>query len=103
MEKVPTSEVEAIELLRSRGYNEDLDFTGDCMTCRRTRNRHAFDDAIVDYTYRFEGESDPDDESIVLGITVPGMGDDGAPLMGVLISAYGADIDPAVADFLRDL
>lgn len=103
MSAVPTSEVEAIDHLRARGYVDDLDFTGDCMTCRRTRVQHLFADATVDYTYRFEGASNPDDESIVLGITVAGGDDDGSDLHGVLVSAYGPDMDPAVADFLRRL
>jgi hypothetical protein len=53
---------------------------------------------VVDHTFRFEGVSDPGDEDIVLGISLPDWG-----VKGVLTSAYGADVEPEQARVLRAL
>ena len=42
--------------------------------------------AVVDQQFRFEGDSDPGDEAIVLGITLPEW-----DKKGILVSAYGPD------------
>ena len=50
---------------------------------------HPLQSAVVDYTFRFEGDSDPGDEAIVLGVHC---GD--SDRKGVVVSAYGPDADP---------
>jgi hypothetical protein len=54
--------------------------------------------AIVDHVYRFEGDSDPADEAIVLGVHCPNLG-----VRGVVVSAYGPSIDRDHEAVLRAL
>ena len=46
--------------------------------------------------YRFEGTSDPDDEMLVLGVSCPR-----CQARGVIVSAYGVDVDADQAEALR--
>jgi hypothetical protein len=52
----------------------------------------------VDATFRFEGQSDPDDESIVLALRCPN-----CHTKGVLVAAYGSMLDGAEATTLAAL
>ena len=54
--------------------------------------------ATVDSTWRFEGASDPDDESIVLAVRCPACG-----TRGVLTTAYGAMLSGPEALALAEL
>ena len=58
---------------------------------------HALEEAVVDYQFRFEGDSDPGDEAIVLGISCAGV------QRGVLVSGFGPSADPEHAAILRAL
>jgi hypothetical protein len=49
-------------------------------------------------TYRYEGNTDPGDESVVFGIVCPDCG-----AKGIVVSAYGPDADPEVFDLLTRL
>ena len=52
----------------------------------------------VTQTYRYEGNTDPRDESVVFGIVCPGCG-----ARGIVVSAYGPDADPEIFDLLTRL
>ena len=62
--------VEAIERLRSDGYVSDLFAspagTLDCRACGASHDPEALD---VQETVRFEGDSNPDDEAILLAVS----------------------------------
>ena len=51
---------------------------------------------VVDRTYRFEGPSDPDYESLVLALRDPATG-----ARGVLVTAYGPSASAAEGEVLR--
>ena len=55
------------------------------------------DEVMIDNFYRFEGESDPADNSILYLITT----NDGR--QGTLIDAYGVYDDSKVSEFIRDV
>lgn len=55
------------------------------------------DDVTVDAVYRFEGPSDPADESILFAVTMP------CGHRGVLPAAYGKDTEPDVVDVVTRL
>ncbi|MGC1513560.1 MAG: hypothetical protein WA797_11660 [Acidimicrobiales bacterium] len=48
--------------------------------------------------FRFEGDSDPGDEAIVLGIECPACN-----RRGIIVSAYGPDADPHLLALLDRL
>ena len=86
----------AIDDLRRRGFTQDFNLADNCLVC----NGQAFspDDFEISEVYRFEGDSDPGDESVVYGIE----GRNG--VKGVLVNGYGYSSEPmgeAVVQKLR--
>lgn len=94
----PDTVTEAVAFLTSEGYTDDLQLDANGVRCDRTDGVVPVDEAIVDYTFRFEGPSDPADEAIVLGVRLPSRG-----IKGVLVSAYGPDADPGCVETLNAL
>ena len=74
---------EAINGLRERGYTEDLNLKSHCLECASADLQLHPEHFTVDEYHRFEGASNPDDNSIVYAISST----DG--LKGILIDAYG--------------
>ena len=90
--------VAAIEGLRGAGYQLDFNIAFDSLLCRQTGvclNPGQFE--IVAH-YRFEGNSDPEDSSVLYAIESK----DGA-MKGILVSAYGAYSDPVSDEMIRKL
>lgn len=82
----------ALQQLRSRGYTEDFNLRPDCLYCAARDLRLAPEQFKVDAVFRFEGPSDPADQSILYAISAPGL-----DLRGVLVNAYGVYADPLTA------
>lgn len=74
-------------------YGDDLRFDGGELHCAQCGQTHDTKAAEVEQVRRFEGPSDPADEAIVLGLRCPHCG-----AGGVLVSAYGPDADPSLAE-----
>ena len=74
--------VEAITDLKSRGFNLDLNIEFDKLL-RNGNHLNACDFEIVE-THRFEGDSNPEDEDIVLA-----MASKTSPMKGVFTGAFG--------------
>jgi ribosomal protein S8 len=75
---------EAIDLLRKEGYVEDFNLLKDKISCQSKAIYLFTDDFQIDKYYRFEGNSDPADESIVYAIS-----SEKYALKGVLVDGYG--------------
>jgi len=88
---VPTPETitEAVAFLAAEGYVEDFTIGPTGIAHVGHDLPHPVAETTVDYTFRFEGPSDPGDEAIVLGVTCGRWGE-----KGVVVSAYGPDADP---------
>src|SRR5258706_9571832 len=91
----PETVTEAVTFLESEGYRDDLVLRREGLTCAAVPGSHPLEHAVVDYTFRFEGPSDPADEAIVLGISLPDWG-----RKGVLVSAVGPAVEPEEAELL---
>ena len=89
---------EAIALLEADGYRSDFSFTDGSVRCAACDVRHRPPQLLVRRTFRFEGESDPGDEMIVLGVECPACG-----VRGVVVSAYGPDASPEFIELLQQL
>lgn len=79
---------EAVNDLQRRGYTEDFllqDGEG-CLICKRHSLELSPDEFIIDEIHRFEGMTDPADESIVFAIS---SGD--YCIKGLVINSFGAD------------
>ena len=69
--------------LKKRGYTEDLNLQGTCVECPSYMLHFSPEDFAIDEYYRFEGMSNPSDNSIVYAISSK------SGLKGVLVDAYG--------------
>jgi hypothetical protein len=91
----PDTVTEAVALLASKGYVDDFRLSAEGIVDARTTEVHPLHNAVVDYTFRFEGDSDPGDEAIVLGVHCRDW-----DRKGVVVSAYGPGADPEHAALL---
>lgn len=76
----------AINDLKKRGYTEDFNLKENCISCNS--GDYKADDFEIKEVYRFEGDSDPGDEAIVLGI------ESKSGVKGVLVNGYGYSSEP---------
>jgi hypothetical protein len=89
---------DAMAKLEADGYRSDFSFTDGSVRCVACDVRHTPPQLVVRHTFRFEGETDPGDEMIVLGIECPACG-----VRGVVVSAYGPDASPEFIELLQHL
>ncbi len=87
-----------MQQLRDRGFDLDADIRDGGVQFRVDGTWTPVAAAEVEEIRRYEGTSDPGDETIVLGIH-----DRDSDQRGVLVAAYGQDVEPETADCLREL
>jgi len=93
----PETVTEAVQYLAERGYVDSFALDTEGLTGPGAEQLHALDEAVVDYQFRFEGDSDPGDEAIVLGISCA------CAQRGVVVSGFGPSADVEHAAVLRAL
>jgi hypothetical protein len=69
--------------LKRRGYSEDLNLKATCIECPTHNLQFHPEEFTIDEFYRFEGMSNPSDNSIVYAISSE------SGIKGVLVDAYG--------------
>ena len=89
---------EAINGLRSRGFERDFNIAFDKLICRETELCLNPDDFEIVEVYRFEGETNPSDEDVVYAVESK----DGKT-KGVITTAYGAYAEEISTDLLKKL
>ncbi len=77
---------EAVNDLQRRGYADDLALAEHCLVCDARGLSLDPAEFEIDEFHRFEGNSDPEDQSIVYAISSK----DHA-IKGILVNAYGMD------------
>ncbi len=77
---------EILEKLKNEGYTTDFNLRDNCIICHEHGNALELhpEDFVVDRYFRFEGNSDPDDQAIVYAISSPKHN-----IKGVLVNGYG--------------
>lgn len=75
--------VDALRDLKLRGYVNDFNLKPECLECKTLELELHPENFEITETYRFEGDSSPDDNSILYAIE----SSDG--IKGVLVDAYG--------------
>lgn len=89
------SPVHAIEELKKKGFTEDFNLKDNCIVCNDQKfNANEFE---IKEVYRFEGNSDPGDEAIVLGI------ESSNGIKGILVNGYGYSSEPMGDEIERKL
>lgn len=97
--KYMTTESEALDHLSDMGYTANLELRGDGQVAVAGQDKptwHATD-VIIEERCRYEGLSNPDDESLILGVALP----DGSK--GALAMPYGPDVSGPQADAIRSM
>jgi len=89
---------ETLNDLRKEGYTEDFNLRSNCLECRQGQIKVFADDFKVDKFFRFEGESNPSDSSILYAISSDRLG-----LKGVLVNAYGIYSEPITDEMVERL
>jgi hypothetical protein len=79
--------VEALDDLKKRGYDADFEMQSNCLYCSNLDLRLNEEEFSVDEVYRFEGDSNPDDNAIVYALTSP------TGVKGTIVDGYGASAD----------
>ena len=96
MADAPDTVTDAVRLLREAGYEADFSLHVDDIGCSVCGAQHSASGAIIERVFRFEGDTDPADEAIVVGLRCPDCG-----ARGVLASAFGHGAEPGLADLVR--
>lgn len=91
------SMIDALNDLRKRGYEADFETSSDCLYCSDLDIRLNPEEFHVDESYRFEGTSDPEDNSVVYAIS------SSSGVKGTLVDGYGAYSDNMNFDMAKKL
>lgn len=91
---------EAVNDLVKRGYTSDfnLNHESDCLVCNQSSTSLSPEDFEIDETYRFEGDTNPDDETIVFAISSAKNN-----IKGIVVNAYGMYEDAATSKIVKYL
>jgi hypothetical protein len=93
-----TTLVDAINGLKKQGYTEDFNIKENCIDCRDGEYQLSPEDFKVDNVFRFEGESDPDDQTVLYAIS-----SEKYKLKGVLVNGYGIYSDAGANEIIKKL
>jgi hypothetical protein len=88
---------EAVNGLKTRGYDIDFNLEYDCIYCPKKPLRLSPDEFEIAEVYRFEGNSDPADEAIVYAI------ESKHGHKGILVNGFGISSDPVNDAMVRKL
>lgn len=91
---------EAVNDLQKRGYTTDflISEEKDCFLCKQGTLELSPDEFCIDEVYRFEGMTDPGDESILYAVS-----SDKHNLKGLIINSYGADFGYRASQLVKKL
>ena len=89
------SMTECVEKMSSKGYSYNFRATDEGLVCNETEELFKPEQVKIPNFFRFEGMSDPNDNSILYAIET----DNG--LKGTLVDGYGASSNPDVDEFIK--
>lgn len=89
---------ETINGLIKLGYTHDFNIKDECIVCHKINVVLSPDDFQIDQVYRFEGNSDPEYQSILYAISSAKYG-----LKGTLVDGYGTSFDEASSKLIEKL
>src|SRR5688500_1858141 len=89
--------VDALNDLKKRGYDADFEPDSNCLYCNNLDLRLKEAEFQVDEVYRFEADSNPDDNSVVYALT----SDTG--VKGTIVNGFGTSAENIIFDMARKL
>lgn len=87
--------VEVLNDLKDQGYDTDFNFSDGKLSALGSSDKYEAKEIKINNEFRFEGESNPADSSILYAIEAK----DGTK--GTLVDSYGADTHTELEDFLK--
>jgi hypothetical protein len=96
-ETMPTLS-ETLNRLQAEGYTEDFNLDAAYLTGKRSAIRLTPEEFAIDQHFRFEGNSDPDDEAVVYAISSAKFN-----LKGTLVNGYGINSNAASDELVKAL
>ncbi len=87
--------VETLQNLRKQGYVCDFLLNGGKIHCKDTDEKFNANELLIDRVYRFEGESNPDDMSVLYAISSSN------GTKGIIVDAYGTYEDEELGEFMK--
>jgi len=90
--------VDAINGLKTQGYTEDFNLRENHIACSTGNYQLSPDDFKVDNVFRFEGESDQEDQAVLYAIS-----SEKYNIKGVLVNAYGVYSDTQANEIIKKL
>ncbi|WP_338791966.1 phosphoribosylpyrophosphate synthetase [Bernardetia sp. Wsw4-3y2] len=89
---------ETMNALKNKGYSTDFNLKKDCLVCEKDgKEIHVYPSEFeIEDTFRFEGETNPSDASILYAIK-----SDKHNLKGVLVNAYGVYADDMAGEMAK--
>lgn len=89
---------ESMNALREEGYTVDFNLDKNCLICADGRYRLMPDEFNIDKYFRFEGMTDPGDESILYAIS-----SEKHNIKGVFVNGYGIYSDAIASEMIDKL
>lgn len=88
---------EMMQKFRDKHFIHDFEIKDNLLICKETNESFDAEDLIVERTYRYEGDSNPDDMSILYAITAI------SGTQGILLDAYGTYANPRISEFIKNV
>lgn len=89
---------ETINALISLGYTHDFNIKDECIVCHKANITLSPDDFQIDHVYRFEGDADPDYQSILYAISSAKYN-----VKGILVNGYGLSSEESTSKLIEKL
>lgn len=89
--------LEAVDSLQKRGFIYNFHYKDSCLQCGEINEKLKANDLLIAEYYRFEGISDPEDNSVIYAI------ESKQGHKGIVIDAYGAYSDEDITEFLKEV
>lgn len=86
--------VQVLDDLKQQGYTVDFNFEDGKLHALNNQGSFSADEVKITEEFRFEGDTNPADESILYAI-------EAGPLKGTLIDSYGAKSDDSLERFIK--
>jgi len=91
---------EAVNDLQKKGYIQDFLFSedGECLLCAGKSTELSPEEFVIDDIYRFEGMTDPGDESILFAISSRDN-----LIRGLIVNSFGAEFSFRKSKLVEEL
>lgn len=93
MDHAQDNMVEILNYLARQGYTDDFRAEHGGLRALKTHHLYRPEELVVDATYRFEGETNLEDESVVFALRDPVLGTKGTYVVAYSTEMSGVDSD----------